>query len=357
MDPVLFFDSSQDFKTMKTNFSIQKINRVLLFLCAVILIIVVKVPMWRIDLNAPQYPEGLSLFIYPNHLGGNIDIVNGLNHYIGMKPLHTEDFIEFKILPAIIIAFATMLLITAFFKKRWMLTTVLILFVVFGVVAMIDFWRWEYNYGHNLNPDAPIIVPGMAYQPPLIGFKQLLNFGAYSVPAIGGFLFVGVGILLVVMNIIEYKVRKKLKSVLHKPALVLLLPLLFFISSCNNDPAPIIVGKDICSYCKMPVSDNRFGAEIVTNTGKIYKFDDAHCILSFLHSPAFKKEEKSKIYFVDFSGNHSLIPATTSLFLKSEALRSPMNGNVAAFSNPDSMEQTFKKFSGIKLSWTELDNQ
>ena len=79
-----------------------------------------------------------------------------------------------------------------------MLTTVFILFVVFGIVAMIDFWRWEYNYGHNLNPDAPIIVPGMAYQPPLIGFKQLLNFGAYSIPAIGGFLFVGVGIILVV---------------------------------------------------------------------------------------------------------------------------------------------------------------
>ena len=102
---------------MKKNSSIQKINRVLLFLCAVILFIVVKVPMWRIDLNAPQYPEGLSLFIYPNHLAGNVDIVNGLNHYIGMKPLHTEDFIEFKILPVIIIAFAIMLLITAFFKK------------------------------------------------------------------------------------------------------------------------------------------------------------------------------------------------------------------------------------------------
>jgi len=340
---------------MKNNSSIQKINRVLLLLCAVILFIVVKVPMWRIDLNAPQYPEGLSLFIYPSHLAGNVDIVNGLNHYIGMKPLHTEDFMEFKILPAIIIAFAIMLLITAFFKKRWMLTTVFILFVVFGVIAMIDFWRWEYNYGHHLNPDAPIIVPGMAYQPPLIGFKQLLNFGAYSIPAIGGFLFVGVGLLLVVMNIIEYKVGKKLKSISRQPALIVLLPMFFFISSCNSDPAPIIVGKDICSYCKMPVSDNRFGAEIVTGTGKIYKFDDAHCVLSFLHSPKFQREENIKIYFVDFSGDHSLIPATTSSFLKSEALRSPMNGNVAAFSNHDSMEQTFNKYPGTKLSWPELN--
>ena len=61
---------------------------------------------------------------------------------------------------------------------------------------MYDFWRWEYNYGHNLNPDAAIIVPGMAYQPPLIGFKQLLNFGAYSMPDIGGWIFVSAGALV-----------------------------------------------------------------------------------------------------------------------------------------------------------------
>jgi len=50
------------------------------------------------------------------------------------------------------------------------------LFVLFGIIAMVDFWRWEYDYGHDLDPNAAIIVPGMAYQPPLIGFKQLLNF-------------------------------------------------------------------------------------------------------------------------------------------------------------------------------------
>ncbi len=62
--------------------------------------------MWRIDLVAPQYPEGLMLLIYPDKLAGNVDIINGLNHYIGMKTLHTEDFIEFTILPYIIIFFA-----------------------------------------------------------------------------------------------------------------------------------------------------------------------------------------------------------------------------------------------------------
>ena len=75
---------------------------------------------------------------------------------------------------------------------------------------MVDFWRWEYNYGHNLDPSAAIIVPGMAYQPPLIGFKQLLNFGAYSIPDIGGWLFIVSGLMMATAVFLEYKKSKKL---------------------------------------------------------------------------------------------------------------------------------------------------
>lgn len=90
-----------------------------------------------------------------------------------------------------------------------MLYYVLGAFVLFGVVAMVDFWLWEYDYGHNLDPNAAIKVPGMAYQPPLIGFKQLLNFGAYSIPNIGGWLFVAAGVLLVIASVIEIKKVRK----------------------------------------------------------------------------------------------------------------------------------------------------
>ena len=85
-----------------TDPKISTVSRLLLLLCAVGLVVVLFVPMWRIDLQAPQYPEGLQLLIYPNKLAGNVDIINGLNHYIGMKTLHSDDFIEFKILPFII---------------------------------------------------------------------------------------------------------------------------------------------------------------------------------------------------------------------------------------------------------------
>jgi copper chaperone NosL len=188
--------------------SLKKISRFLLVLAALALLGALFVPLWRIDLDAPQYPEGLRLLIYPHKLGGNVDIINGLNHYIGMQTLHAEDFIEFTILPYLIAGFAGLMLVAAWRSTQKWLNGTFIAFVLFGIVSMIDFWRWEYNYGHNLDPNAAIIVPGMAYQPPLIGFKQLLNFSAYSIPDIGGWLFVAAGLFLLAGVVIEKRKSK-----------------------------------------------------------------------------------------------------------------------------------------------------
>jgi len=194
---------------MNNNLSV--FSKTLIVISGALLIIVLFVPLWQIQLSAPQYPEGLVLRMYPNKIAGNVDIINGLNHYIGMKTLHTKDFIEFTILPYIVGFFALLCFIVALLKKKKWLMGLFTLFVIFGIVAMVDFWRWEYAYGHELNPEAPIQVPGMAYQPPLIGYKQLLNFGAYSVPDIGGLLFILVGLLLLIALLIPwYKKRKSI---------------------------------------------------------------------------------------------------------------------------------------------------
>ena len=184
--------------------------RLLLVACGLGLLAVLTVPIWRIELSAPQYPEGLKLQIYANKLGGDVQIINGLNHYIGMKTLHTNDFPEFTVLPYIIGFFAFLFLLVAWFNKRNLLYILFLLFLSFGVIAMIDFWRWDYNYGHNLNPNAAIIVPGMAYQPPLIGYKQLLNFGAYSIPDTGGWIFVSAGLILLLCVVVVIVEKQKI---------------------------------------------------------------------------------------------------------------------------------------------------
>ncbi len=338
---------------MKNN-KLPNYARWLLVLCSVLTIVVLYFPFWQIQLSAPQYPEGLVLLIYANKLAGNVDIINGLNHYIGMKTLHTADFFEFAILPYILVFFALALVVTAIIGKKIWLNIIVFLFVCFGIIAMVDFWKWDYNYGHNLNPNAAIVVPGMAYQPPLIGYKQLLNFGAYSIPDIGGWLFIGVGIILLALVALSRKSKidltKKMKTIST------VLPLLFLLlgSACNSPIEPITVGKDHCDFCKMPYNDSRFGAEIITSKGKIYKFDDAHCVLAFMRGLSFKNEKAYTLYFVNFLGNQSLIPAKTSYFLKSDLLRSPMNGNIAAFDKEESLQLVKSKYPGIEYQWDQL---
>lgn len=326
--------------------------RLLLVLCGISLVAVIFVPLWRIDLDAPQYPEGLKLLIYPGKLAGNVDIINGLNHYIGMKTLHTEDFIEFTILPYLIGFFAALFVIVGAAGSRKLLYVLFTLFVSFGVIAMYDFWRWEYNYGHNLSPDAAIVVPGMAYQPPLIGFKQLLNFGAYSAPDTGGWIFISAGLVLLLLVVIAWRSAKMKKRRMNTLALAGLC--LLTISSCNDGPEPIKTGVDQCYFCKMTISDAKFGAEIVTRKGKAYKFDDSHCLLNYLAAKELAAADIQNTYLTDYCGDHSLIEANKTVLLKSAALRSPMDGNMAAFSVQDSLMNIQKRFPGQVLTWNEI---
>lgn len=311
-------------------------------------------PIWRIDLQAPQYPEGLKMFIHANKLTGDVNIINGLNHYIGMKTLHTDDFVEFKILPFIIVFFSIFFMATAVAAKRKWMNILCIAFVAFGILAMIDFWRWEYDYGHNLNPAAAIVVPGMAYQPPMIGFKQLLNFGAYSIPAIGGWIFVAVGILLLSVVLYEWRRAKKMVVKTTSVSYIMAVVVIILLNGCTTAPQPIRIGQDNCDFCKMTISDNRFGAEIVTKKSKVYTFDDTHCVVAFLQSKKLDPQQIAAVYFTNFNNPHELIHVAQAHFLQSPSLKSPMNGNIAAFNNEDSLVNKLPQFKGNKISWEDM---
>jgi len=186
------------------------LSKVMLLIAGSLFIGSLFVPMWRIELEAPQYPEGLVLQLHANKIGGDVEIINGLNHYIGMATLHTENFFEFTVLPYLFGAFAIISLALIFINNRKAVLAFFTFFVLFVILAGIDFYRWNYEYGHNLDPNAAIKVPGMAYQPPLIGYKQLLNFGAYSIPDIGGWMLTGAGILLFAVVLKEFKFKKSI---------------------------------------------------------------------------------------------------------------------------------------------------
>jgi copper chaperone NosL len=335
-------------------FTLNTLTRVIILICGLGLIVVLITPIWRIELMAPQYPEGLKLLIYANKLAGNVDIINGLNHYIGMKTLHEDDFIEFKVLPYIIVFFSFCFIFVAIAAKRKWLNILCVMFVAFGVLAMVDFWRWEYNYGHNLNPDAAIIVPGMAYQPPLIGFKQLLNFGAFSIPAIGGWIFIAVGVALLACVIYEWRRAKKSLRFSSAKYLSIIIITSLTLSACSTVPEPLKIGKDNCHFCKMTIVDSRFGAEIVTSKGKVYKFDDNHCVAEFMLTQSLTKSEIAEVYFTNFCSPHELVNVKQAYFLQSPKLKSPMNGNIAAFSNQDSLTKVIPQFYGNAITWEDM---
>lgn len=174
--------------------------RLLLGAAAVFSLGALVMPLWEVRLGAPQYPEGLGLQILAHTVRGikpnDLMNINGLNHYIGMKPIHPESIPELRVMPWLIGALALTGVLIAWRGSRRALTTWLVAFALLGAVGLWDFWRWEYDYGHNLDMEhAIIIVPGMTYQPPLIGSKQLLNFTATAWPG-GGTMALGVSFLL-----------------------------------------------------------------------------------------------------------------------------------------------------------------
>ncbi|MDO8501835.1 MAG: nitrous oxide reductase family maturation protein NosD [Gemmatimonadaceae bacterium] len=167
-------------------------SRILIAISAILLAAVFAVPVWRINLIAPQYPEGLGMLIRINTITGikpaDLNNINGLNHYIGMKAIVPEAIPVLRIMPIAVACLVVLGLVVALWGRRWAAWSWLGLIAAGGAAAMFEFWRWSYDYGHNLAPDAIIKVPGMSYQPPLIGSKQLLNFTATSWPAAGGWL-------------------------------------------------------------------------------------------------------------------------------------------------------------------------
>jgi copper chaperone NosL len=166
-------------------------SRILVAFASGALIAVFMLPAWRIDLYAPQYPEGLTMKIWINGLTGQVDIINGLNHYIGMKHITESMFPEFKYLTYVVGFFMLLGMTVSITGSRKLLLVYLSLTAIGCALVIYDFYRWGYDYGHNLDPTAPIQVPGMSYQPPLFGHKRLLNFDAYSFPDAGGWIVAG----------------------------------------------------------------------------------------------------------------------------------------------------------------------
>lgn len=180
----LYIDAFYDFLGRP----LDKRLRPLLALLVVPLLFALTQPLWRISMEAPQYPAGLYMDVYAYKVeGGNegqhLQEINTLNHYIGMRHLDAADFADLDWLP---FAFGILALLTLRVAAIGQVRSLVDLAVIVGYVLAFAGARFVYTlyvYGHELDPRAPVDIE--PFTPVIIGTKQIANFTTHSWPQAG----------------------------------------------------------------------------------------------------------------------------------------------------------------------------
>ncbi len=184
-------------------------------------------PLWNIMLGAPQYPEPLGMNI---HIDGIRDVnefdlqnIDGLNHYIGMRKLpKPEEMWEFSAFPIIIggmVFLGVLIGLLGYFKKvsyTWFMGWFVVMSIL-GVLGMYDFNAWMVDYGTNLDPNAIMKLSNpdgtpMSYKPPLFGHAKMLNFDVTSLPSTGAWMMFTGMMLILGAFFLGWKTIKKSKT-------------------------------------------------------------------------------------------------------------------------------------------------
>lgn len=166
-------------------------GRVALVVVALAILPAIFLPVWKITLLAPQYPQGLEMQIYSTELAGDIDEINILNHYIGMHEIDTDEFREFIFIPFFILRFAAFAFLVALIGRMPLAAIGYVDFALFGAVMLYDFQTWLTDYGTNLDPAAPLTIE--PFTPSIIGTTKIAQFGVSAEPGLGGWLMLVAG--------------------------------------------------------------------------------------------------------------------------------------------------------------------
>jgi hypothetical protein len=163
-------------------------GRVVLALLVIPLALSMTVPLWRITMEAPQYPEGLYVDIYAYTIvggdgGRHLDEINTLNHYIGMQKINRAMISDFDWMPFAIGLLGLFTLRTAVLGKVSTLIDMNVGILYLFAFMAGRFYYKLYAYGHNLSPDAPVKIE--PFTPAPIGKQQIANFTTYAFPQIG----------------------------------------------------------------------------------------------------------------------------------------------------------------------------
>ncbi len=334
--------------------TISRTSRIVIAAASLLLALTYYFPLWEIDLQAPQYPEGLGLEIWIDQIQGqnkgDLEKINNLNHYIGMKHIVPESIPELKIMPWIMRLVMVTGLIVAWIGRRKLLLVWLILFSVVAIAGLVDFYLWGYDYGHNLDTERAIIkVPGMSYQPPVFGSKKLLNFYAVSLPGIGGWAailgFLS-GIFVWLWEFLRF--RRLLRAAATGLAAAVA------ISCSAAGPAEIHYGVDQCDYCKMTIADKSFGSQLITDKGRALRFDAIECLAAYERNFTAQGKQAASLWVSDFEQPGHFINRDQAVIIVAERQRSPMGVGLVAVASEAAARELIAKVGGRILDWNAV---
>lgn len=356
---------------MNARTTLSKASTIAMWVAAVAILGVFVFPLWKISLHAPQYPQGLGIDIWIHRIEGatphDLQNINGLNHYIGMKSIVPDSIPELRYMKYFAAGLSALAAVVALARRRWMLLAWAVLAVALAGAGMYDFYKWEYGYGHDLNPDAAIKIPGMSYQPPMFGTKQLLNFTTTAYPGIGGLLAmlgVGLGFLAYAYELIRARrmhhdddQRSGGREPSRAAAVVIALVLATLAVGCARGPQKISYGTDACEFCSMTISDDRYAAAIVTVKGRTHKFDSVECMLqSLMEGGKLAGTGVDQWYATSYPNRGALIPAPEAAYLVSPNMPSPMGAGVTAFAKREDAARMQQEKGGDVLDWNGVES-
>ena len=151
---------------------------------AALLMVSLFLPYWVLNLKAPQFPKGLQVRAYVNRLVGDVGELEGLNHYVGLGSFEDAAVFEKSVAVLAVLVLVGLLVAALLIHTRWVVLLVLpaLLFPVM-FIADLQFWLW--NFGHNLDPRAPLAAAVGEFTPPIFGPAEIAQFDTVALPGPG----------------------------------------------------------------------------------------------------------------------------------------------------------------------------
>ena len=186
--------SAEELRTHRSRYLIPTI---LFVIAAGLLIASIFQPYWRLTLHAPQYPKGLHVIASLSTLEGDVAEIDGLNHYIGMRPLGEAATFERSIALIGIAALVLLILAAIFIHNKWV-TLLALPALLFPAIFLADLQYWMANFGQNLNPSAPLSSSVKPFIPPVLFEGKIAQFSTWAQPELGLWLAIAASIVILI---------------------------------------------------------------------------------------------------------------------------------------------------------------